>query len=84
MNNLGTDEHGKSNHTNRHAKEIDNVVSVLDHIASTTVGKASRLVFLDGAAEGLAESGRLGSRHASGGGEIVNQTKNEEAGESTA
>lgn len=71
MNDLGTDEHGERHHSNRHTKHIDNVVSVLDHIASTAVGKAPGLVLLDGAAEGLAESGRLGSRDARGGGEVV-------------
>lgn len=84
MNDLGTDEHGKSHHANRNAEDIDNVVSILNHVASTAVGKASGLVLLDGAAERLREGGRLGSRNASGGGKVVDQPKNEEAWESTA
>ena len=84
MNDLGTDEHGESHHANRHTKHVDNVVSVLNHVAGTAFGNAPRLVLLDGAAEGLAESGCLGSGNASGGGEVVNQTKDEEAREGTA
>ena len=71
MDDLGPDEHGERDHANGHTQNVDNVVSVLDHVASAAIRNTLRLVLLDGAAEGLGECGRLGRGNARGGGEVV-------------